>query len=27
MAWLRRDTRSSMILGGSVLSAIADTWT
>ena len=29
MAWLPRDTRSSMILGGSVLSAItvADTWT
>jgi len=27
MAWLLRDTRSSMILGGSVLSAITDTWT
>ena len=27
MAWLLRDTRASMILGGSVLSAIADTWT
>ena len=26
MAWLR-DTRSSMLLGGSVLSAITDTWT
>ena len=26
VAWLR-DTRSSMLLGGSVLSAITDTWT
>jgi hypothetical protein len=26
MAWLR-DTRSGMLLGGSVLSAITDTWT